>query len=91
MHGLVTTAKVGVVHQVVVQQRVVMVSLQCGGLHENALRVILVELIGKQHEHWPNALATHGQHIAYRIVEGFGLAIVRKAFQEMVDLSQKFF
>ena len=46
VHGGMSAAQVGIVHEVVVEKSVVMISLQSHGLHENLLRVVLEEVIG---------------------------------------------
>ena len=59
VHCGVSSAHVGIVHEVVVQQGIVMVCLKCTCLHEYALGVFLIKIVGKQHHHWTYALASH--------------------------------
>ena len=54
-----SAAQVGVVHEVVVEQRVVVVGLEGACRTEDALRIILEEVIGKKHENGAHALAAH--------------------------------
>ena len=58
VYRLVTSAQVGVVHEIVVQQRVVMVGFQCTCRREDTLRVILEHVVAEQHEHGTYAFAS---------------------------------
>jgi hypothetical protein len=78
------TPQVGIVHQIVVQQRIVVVGLQTGGLHEDSLRVVLEEVVGQQHERGTNALATQREHIVDGVVEVVGLTVAMQTRQGVV-------
>ena len=43
--GLVSTAQVGIIHQVIMEQCIVMISLQGNGIHQDFLRVVLEDII----------------------------------------------
>ena len=91
VYGLVSAAQVGVVHEVVVQQGVVMVSLKRTGGHENAFGVVLEEVVGKEHEYGAYAFAAHRQHILYGYVKRLRLAVVRNVVEKGIHLCQYFF
>ena len=57
VYGLVTAAQVGIVHEVVVQKRVVVVGLQATSRHDYRLGVVLEQIVGKEHQHGAYALA----------------------------------
>ena len=69
MYRGMSTSQVSIVHKVVVQQRVVMISLKGHGRHEDVFGLILIKLIREQHECWPDALSAKGEHILYGFVE----------------------
>ena len=90
MHRLVSAPQVGVVHQVIMEKCIVVISLQSHSLHENALRIILIQIVSQQHQHGPHAFATHRQHILHRLIKAGWLTVVRQPGQEIIDLSQQF-
>ena len=49
MHGLMTTTHIGIVHQIIMQQRKVVIGFQADGLSDDPLRVVLVEIVGQEH------------------------------------------
>ena len=57
MHGLMTATHVGIVHQVVVQEREVVIGFQSDGLCHNPFRIILEQIVGQQHQHGSHTLA----------------------------------
>ena len=90
VHGLMSAAQVGVVHEVVVEQRVVVVGLEGACRTEDALRIILEEVIGKKHEDRAHALATHRQDISYWLIERHGLAVEGHVLDIIVYDAQNF-
>lgn len=85
-----SAAQVGVVHEVVVEQRVVVVGLEGACRTEDALRIILEEVIGKKHEDRAHALATHRQDISYWLIERHGLAVEGHVLDIIVYDAQNF-
>ena len=60
VYSQLATTHIGIVHQVVVQQSIVMIRLQRDGIHQNLLRILLIKIVRHQHQGRANALATHG-------------------------------
>ena len=90
MYRLMAATQVGIVHQVVVQQGVVVVGFNTTGWHENVLGVFAPEVIAKQHQHRADALATKREYILDRIIERCRLSVVRQAVEIIVDQLQDF-
>ena len=57
VYGLVSATQVGIVHEVVMQKRVVVVGLQATSRHDYRLGVVLEQIVGKEHQHGAYALA----------------------------------
>ena len=72
VHGGKAAAHVGTVHQVVVQQRVVVVGFQAYGGGHHAVHVVAIEAVGQQHQCGAQAFASHVEHVAYGFIEPFG-------------------
>ena len=68
VNGLVTTAQIGIVHQVIMEQGIVVISLQGDGIHQDFLRVVLEDVVTQEHQGWTDALAPHREYILYRLI-----------------------
>ena len=49
VYGLMTTTEVSIIHQVVVQESIVVISLKSYRIHQNLLRIILEEIVSQEH------------------------------------------
>ena len=58
VHRRFAATLVSIVHQVVVEQGVVVIGLQCAGRSQYALRILAEEVVGQQHQRRADALAT---------------------------------
>ena len=85
MYSGVSASHVGIVHEVVMEEGVVMVCLQSAGCREYGVRIVLVEVITHEHEYWAYALASQREDIAYRLVERLWLACVGDVVKVVVD------
>ena len=90
MYRLVSASHVGIVHQVVVQQRVVVVGLQSDGRHQDALWVLFPQVIPHERQDGADALSANRQHILYGFVQRLGFSLVGQLGQEVVDQLQDF-
>ena len=68
VNGFMTTAKIGIVHQVVVQQGIVVISLQSDGVHQDFLRVFLEYVVAQEHQNRTNALASERENILHWLI-----------------------
>ena len=80
-----TATQISIVHEVVMQKRIVMVGLKCTSRHKDSLGILLEEIIRKEHKHWAYALSSHREHITYRFVKRRRTAVVRKLHKIVVD------
>ena len=88
VYGFVSATQVGVVHEVVVQKRVVVVCLQATSRHDYRLGVVLEQIVGKEHQHGAYALAAKREYVADRFVERRRLAVVCEVVKCVVDKFQ---
>ena len=79
---------VSMIHEVIMEQREVMIGFQTDRWHHNALRIILVQIIGEQHENRTHALTTNREHILDRFIQSEGLAVIGQVVERCVDLLQ---
>ena len=49
VYSLMTTTEVSIIHQVVVQESIVVISLKSYRIHQNLLRIILKEIVSQEH------------------------------------------
>ena len=78
MYRLMSTPQVGIIHQVVMQQGIVMIGLQTTGRHEDILRLVFKKVVRHQHQYRAYALATDGEHITDRVIQRLGFPLVRE-------------
>ena len=69
MYGLLSATQVGIVHEVVVQQGVVMIGLQANSRHQDILGLFAPEVVTQQGKNWTDAFAANGKHVLYGLVE----------------------
>ena len=86
--NLVATPHVGIVHQVVVQQGKVVIRFQSDSLSHNALRIVLVKVIGQQCQHRAYALAANREHILDRLIQRIGLTVIYQTVQRLIHFLQ---
>ena len=91
MDSGMTSTHIGLIHQVVVKQREVVIGLHTDGLRHDTEGIIAEEVIGQEHEDRTDALATQRQHIADRIVECVRLTVVGEVIEGLVHLVEQFF
>ena len=84
MHGGFATSHVGIVHQVIVQQCIVMIGLQCTGGHQYVFRIVLIHIVCQQHQHGTDTLAAKRKHILDRLVDRFRFSLVGQATDKII-------
>ena len=90
VHGHVTAAQVGIVHQVVVEQCIVVVGLQGAGGHKDRLWVVLVEIVRQQHERGADAFATQREYILDGFIKTKRFSVIRQMLKEFIELGKNF-
>ena len=88
--GGMSAPEVGIVHEIVVEQRVVMIGLQRTCRGQDAFRVVLVHVVDEEHEHGTYALASEGEYILNGLVERARLSVVGQLVEIGVDCLQDF-
>ena len=90
MNRRIAAAHIGIIHEVIVEQRVVMIGFQGNGRRKDTLGIFLVEIIAEQHQRGAYALAPHRQHVFNRIIESLGPALIRQVVEILINHSQNF-
>ena len=49
MDRQMTTTHIGIIHQIIMQQSIIMIGLQSAGIHEDVFRIFLIEIISQKH------------------------------------------
>ena len=75
-HGTAAT-HLGMVHQVVVEERVVVVGLEGESGGQCALHVIAIKAVAHQCQHGADAFAAAIEDVGYRLVKAHGLRGIR--------------
>ena len=91
MNSLIAPTHIGMIHQVVVEQREVVIGLYTDGLRHDTFGILAIEVIGQEHEDGTDTLTAQRQHIAYRIVECVWLTVIGEVLQGLVHLLEQFF
>ena len=87
--GGLAAPHVGTVHEVVVEEGVVVVSLDADGGGEGLFGVLVVEAAGEEEEGGAEALAAHGEDVFDGFVEALGTGGVGDAAECLLDGLQK--
>ena len=90
VNGGVAAPEVGIIHEVVVEQRVVMIGLQRTCRGQDAFRVVLIHVVDEEHKHGTYALASEGEYILDGLVERARLSVVGQLVEIRVDCLQDF-
>ena len=69
MHGRFATTHIGIVHQVIVQEREVVVYLQSKSRIENSIHIVTIHVISHKHHRRAYALASERENILDRFVQ----------------------
>ena len=88
MNGHVPAAQVGIVHEVVVKQRIVVISFQCASHRQHRLGIVFVEIVGEQQERRPYPLPSEREHILDGLVEALRFPFVSDMCKIIVDECQ---
>ena len=84
-------ADVGIVHEVIVKQSVVVICLYGAGGHQDALGVVAPEAVREHHQYGAYAFSAEREHVADGFIERFGPAVVWQAGDKAVDTVKDFF
>ena len=84
MNRFMTATQISIVHQVIMQQSIVMISFQGNGIHQNLLRIVLEKIVAQKHERRTNTLATHRKYVSDRLIKRLWLSFVRQISQKLI-------
>ena len=85
MHRSPSAAHIRVIHQVIVQQRMVMVSFDTDGSRHSRFEVIFVQAVSHEQQRRAQAFAPHVEHIADRFVKSHRLSGVVNGSKCLID------
>ena len=80
-----STSKVCIVHEVVVQQRVVVISLQSASRWKDAFGVVFEHVVCQHHERRSYSLSPDGKDILDGLVKALRLPVIGNVVQVVVD------
>ena len=90
MDGRITPTHIRIIHQVIVEQRVVMIGFQRNGRRQDTLRILLVEIVSEQHQRGPYAFAPYRKYIFNGVIESSRPTLVRQVVEILINHSQYF-
>ena len=90
VYRLLSAAQRGVVHEVVMQERVVVIGLKGARRRENRFRVVPEEIVGQEHQRRTYALSSQREYISDRFVQALWPASVREIAYILVYFVENF-
>jgi hypothetical protein len=66
------------------------IGFQCTGRCEDVLGMVFVEIVGQEHEHWPDTLSSEREHIANGRIKTGWATVVGQTVKIVVDKAEDF-
>lgn len=89
MDRQLAASHIGMIHEVIMEKRMVMVGFQTDGCRNSFVRILAVEAMGKQQKSGSQTFAAHAEDVADGFVETFGFGRIGNVAEGSIDAIEK--